>query len=257
MAGFVCYHHCNDMDRPVVSTCYKCGKALCAQCTDIFRSRATGNIVCVECLNNEIATNEVRMANASERLKSEIFRMVLGSGVGFFVALIASSAVPELGLFAFWIFPFLFGSFGLIFQTSFGSHGFLGGAILFVAMALVSPIMFVWRIYKRVEERKSLAEGIAFNQSARAGYMKYLQTARACKSGLSGAEFKNLVLRMEQAKKSGNMTEAANLQQQIDDLKRKEASDAQEILTLREKQEGMFLNMQDLNEQNNLRNRKG
>lgn len=199
--GFACYHHCNDHDRAAVSTCSKCGKALCAECTDLFRSRKTGQILCVECLNNEIAANERLAASIMERDRKQIIGMIVGLVVGFILAIIMAASAPEIGFLGFIYFPFLIASFGTIWMYSFGSFGFVFGLIAFIGMMLISPIMFVIRIVKRVKERKQLAEIIAYNIKARKLNNEYLEYARSCKSGLSSADLQRIIFLAEQTEK--------------------------------------------------------
>ena len=73
--GYACFHHCNDLDRPSVAQCNVCGKALCAECVKVLRSKKTGKMLCVECRNQEIQKDENLAAQISIRLKQEMKRM--------------------------------------------------------------------------------------------------------------------------------------------------------------------------------------
>lgn len=234
-SGFACYHHCNDLDRPSVATCNKCGKALCAECTDLFRSRKNNKILCIECLNGEIASNEALFARISARRKKEMTMMIVGAILGLILGFALLTVSP-----VFLLLPFVFGSLGTIWEKSFGTFGWLVGAILFIVMAVISPIMFVVRILSRIKERKTLAEAIAFNQRARQMNNQFLKSARERKSGLTGAEMQKIAMQMqsaqielltlntkmqqtaaalEEAKKSGNTALAEQLMQELANVK--------------------------------------
>lgn len=198
-SGFACYHHCNDLDRPAVSPCSKCGKSLCVECTDLFRSKKTGNILCIECLNKEIKGNENRFAGISARLKAEMNKMIAGLVVGIIAMIVLFIAAGAAGVVGIW-FPFLFASFGLIWEKSFGSFGWLIGAIVFIVLVLVSPIMFFVRLKSRSDRRKTLAYMIQVNQRAREVNNQFLEKARQKKSGLTAAEMQKLVFQITNAK---------------------------------------------------------
>lgn len=231
-SGFACYHHCNDLDRPAVAPCSKCGKSLCVECTDLFRSKKTGNILCIECLNKEIKGNENRFAAIAERRKQEMNKMIAGAVVGAIAAIVLLIAAGGIGVLGLWL-PFLFASFGLIWEKSFGSKGWLIGAIVFVVMAAISPIMFVVRLKSRADQRKVLAEAIAHNQYMRQLNDKYLTQARQKKSGLTSASIQELLnktaalqkkeeevaKRMEQAQASGDNSQVEALRKELESVK--------------------------------------
>ena len=255
-SGFACYHHCNDLDRPAVSPCSKCGKSLCVECTDLFRSKKTGNILCIECLNKEIKGNENRFAAISARLKSEMNKMIVGLVVGIIAAIILLVALEGAAkILGIWM-PFLFASFGLIWEKSFGSCGWLIGAIVFVVLVLVSPIMFIVRLKSRSDRRKSLAYMIQVNMRAREMNNQFLEKARKKKSGLTAAEMQKLVFQitnaknemqnlsssianerraLEQAQASGNQALVEQLTAKIGDLEAKQANLDKEHQALNER----------------------
>jgi hypothetical protein len=149
--------------------------------------------------------------------------------VAVIVLLIAAGGIGVLGL---WL-PFLFASFGLIWEKSFGSKGWLIGAIVFVVMAAVSPIMFVVRLKSRADQRKVLAEAIAHNQYMRQLNDKYLTQARQKKSGLTSASIQELLnktaalqkkeeevaKRMEQAQAAGDNSQVEALRKELESVK--------------------------------------
>lgn len=148
-----CYHHHNCEDRPAVARCSKCGKGLCRECADNLKSEDTGKILCVDCLNEELATDVVWAENRKSVVKKELIYIVVGFVVGLILAISLASVLGYASFF----FPTLLASFMTIVKKVKNSdRGFLIKILLFLILLVVSPIMFVWRIVKRLKDIKRL-----------------------------------------------------------------------------------------------------
>lgn len=64
---YICYHHANRTDRGAVTSCSRCGKGLCAECADKFRSSNSGRTLCVDCYNAELAQLQARAEVLSKK----------------------------------------------------------------------------------------------------------------------------------------------------------------------------------------------
>ena len=229
--GYACYHHCNDHERAAVSNCRKCGKALCAECTDLFRSSESGKILCIECCNQEIKSSERECAYIAQLMKKEMIMMIVGLVAGFVLAIALAS---QIGVFGFIFFPFLIASFGTIWEYSVARFG-LFGIIPFIAMMFVSPIMFIIRIRKRIQRRKDLAEFIAYYQNLRTENDQYFKRARLKKSGLTAQEMQNMLASIKNAQAELAIVAASTRQAKVELEAAKSKGDSNEIAKLQAK----------------------
>jgi hypothetical protein len=207
-----CYHHCNCEDRPAVARCTKCGKGLCQECTDRLRSRDTGQILCVDCLNQEVAANYNEADRARKAVKRELIFIIIGFIIGFpfLIMGIATIASGTVDLSTFSVIysrnssvslilpiiciclPFLLASLRTIFKIATDEHGFILGVLIFVFLMLVSPIIFIWRVVVRIRDIKLLKSYKIWQTNLYEANQDYFEVARGMSTRLESMEaFKN------------------------------------------------------------------
>lgn len=181
-ASIVCYHHSNCDDRPAVSTCSKCGKGLCAECTDKLRSPETGKILCVDCLNAELREGAKLAVQAKDVVKREIVGMIVGGIIGI---ILMAVLIPLLAttpfLFLAFFMPTLFASFFTLFHFA-RRRGFFLGILFFFFGMIASPIVFIWRLVVRIKNIKTLKDYAAYQVAAQETNKLFFETARKMKS---------------------------------------------------------------------------
>lgn len=169
-----CYYHNNCEDRPAVARCSKCGKGLCRECADNFRSEKNDKILCIDCRNEEIAKDAVWAEAKKNEIRKEMIFIIVGFFLGLAIEIflgIMAATVGEgwLVLFVFaliFFLPTLLASFKTIFRQVF-KIDFYGGLILtilkhalrfvfFALLCVTSPITFIWRLVKRGKDIKNL-----------------------------------------------------------------------------------------------------
>lgn len=162
MASYMrCYHHSNCEDRPAVAKCTKCGKGLCRECADKLRSESTGNMLCVDCLNDEMAADVAWADLQNSRLKREMITMIIGFVIGLVAEIVLfavgtkNETVMMLFFISFMLFlPTLLASFGTIWRAAGFFEFFVFKIIAFLVLCVASPIMFIIRLVKRAKRRK-------------------------------------------------------------------------------------------------------
>ena len=181
-ASIVCYHHSNCDDRPAVSTCSKCGKGLCAECTDKLRSPETGKILCVDCLNAELREGAQLAVQAKDAVKREIVGMIVGGIIGI---ILMAVLIPLLAatpfLFLAFFMPTLFASFFTLFHFA-RNRGFFLGILFFFFGMIASLIVFIWRLVVRIKNIKTLKDYAAYQVAAQETNKLFFETARKMRS---------------------------------------------------------------------------
>ena len=113
--------------------------------------------------------------------------MVVGFAIGliFMIAVISAYVNHEevggflfLGLFM----PTLLASFGTIFKIA-KSYGFFLGILLFFLMIIASPIIFLWRLIKRIKDMVFLKRYAKYQIELKHNIDKYFEAARAMHTG--------------------------------------------------------------------------
>ncbi len=234
-----CYHHANCGDRPSVSTCSKCGKGLCTECTDKLRSKKTGKILCVDCLNAELRSMENHANYVIAKRKKELIGMLVGGIIGLILAI---ALTGTLGVFA-WFIPFACASFATIWGRTFGSGaGLIWGIISFLIGVVISPIVLVVRVVSRLKESKDLKAYAEYLGRAKVANNNYFKMARAMKTGGINEELEKLAeerkklqaqLQAAQAAKSDNADALAA----IEELKKKVAAHDSQIQEVKDSEE--------------------
>lgn len=197
MAGLRCYHHNNCEDHPAVATCTKCGKGLCRECADNLRSEDTGKILCVDCLNAELQEDVRWAAGYKNALKKEAITMVVGFIIGVIIQIILAIVAAKqggdaqvlLGLSLILFFPTLLASFGTIIKTTWNVGFWLFRIPVFIILCLVSPIMFIVRIVKRVKKMKIAKRFAQLQIRKQRAYANYAECASQMKTVLTTEEF--------------------------------------------------------------------
>ena len=225
-----CYHHSNCEDRPAVAKCSKCGNALCKECADKLRSEDTGNILCVDCLNEEMLADVAWADAQNSRLKREMITMI----VGFIIGLVAEIVLFSVGLkndtvmivffLSFMLFlPTLLASFGTIWNAAGFFDFFIFRIIAFLVLCVVSPIMFIVRLVRRAKKRKLMKQFAEFQAMKYYANEEYKKTTGQMNTRLkSQQEFENeLVLKYGRLLKTN--TEEANRRMEEERAKRLEA----------------------------------
>lgn len=194
-----CYHHSSCEDRPAVSRCTKCGKGLCAECTDKLRSNETGKMLCVDCLNDELAEDAAWALRMERTLKKEMSFITVGFIIGmliylfwslvFIVGVISTGQHSEFLLFLLFglYIPAVLSSFGTIVGEARG-NGFILGLLIFAVMAVISPVMSVVRYVKRRKDVKNLKRFVALREIEFEANREYGEIARAMNTRLESME---------------------------------------------------------------------
>ncbi len=157
MAELRCYHHCNCEDRPAVAKCTRCGKGLCRDCADKLRSEETGDILCVDCLNAEMAADVNWAMQRKKEIKKEIIFIIVGFILGTAIEIVLLSLGYMALFFLSFIlfFPTLLASFGTIIKTVRARcFGIILSVLFFLILCVASPIMFIVRIVRKVKQIK-------------------------------------------------------------------------------------------------------
>ena len=164
-----CYHHSNCEDRPAVARCSKCGKGLCRECADNLKSEETGKILCVDCLNEEMAEDVVWAESRKNAVKKEMIFIIIGFVMGLAIEIfLFAKSTNDNGKYAelwfmLWMLslvfflPTLLASFRTIIKkVKNTTYSVILRIILFIILCVVSPIIFIWRIVKRAKDIKRL-----------------------------------------------------------------------------------------------------
>lgn len=175
-----CYHHSNCDDRHAVATCSNCGKGLCAECADRLHSPITDEILCVDCLNAELDVTVARASVASKATIKELVMMGVGLAIGIILAVVFATLLSDWAFVAYFI-PTLCASFGTIWQMRRG-YGFIAGALIFIGLMFVSPIIFVWRVVVRIRDIIALKKFAVCQIAYRNANDNFLRLARSMKT---------------------------------------------------------------------------
>lgn len=175
-----CYHHANCDDRLAVATCSECGKGLCAECADRLHSPTTDRILCVDCLNAELDVTVARASAAGKATMRELVMIGVGLVIGIILAVILANVLESWSFIAYFM-PTLFACLGTIWQMRSG-YGLLIGALIFIVLMLVSPIIFIWRVFVRIRDIIALKKFAACQTAYRNANDKFFQLARSMKS---------------------------------------------------------------------------
>ena len=131
--GFVCYHHHNDLSRQAVARCSKCGKALCQECAETFKSR-TGAILCGDCKKSEVQETYALLQLKKGAIRKEFILILVGLVLGIAATIVLANADPSFGMFGIWL-PFVGASFGT-------AKKFIGEHSLGVLTAIIMSLVF-------------------------------------------------------------------------------------------------------------------
>ncbi|MDE7182407.1 MAG: hypothetical protein K2O41_05175 [Clostridia bacterium] len=204
MAELRCYHHSNCVDRAAVARCTRCGKGLCRECADKLRSEDTGDILCVDCLNAEMAADANWAMQKKASVKKEIILIVAGFIIGLLIeiTLIALSISTENGIYMilcifslFLFFPTLLASLGLIIRTTRNMfENFLLRIIFFLILCVASPIMFIVRIVRKARQIKILKRFAAIQMMKYEANKQYAEATRQMVSLPNSAEFEQQLI---------------------------------------------------------------
>lgn len=248
----VCYHHFNLLDRPAVANCNACGKSLCQECADKFRSRKTGKALCVDCFNYQLRQESAKFATyAKEHKKKSTIMIICGSIFGALPILLGIFALLA-ALFTFDGENFVMGIVCLLVGAWMGSaatsiaklfsfaHKIANIAgplwplrlVLFIAGFIVafavSPIIFAVNLINHIKDTKKFNRFAYLNSKLITANQEFLAKARALKSG-SMDSAKTIALQNEinalnkklqdaksQAEKGASSIDMAQIQAMID-----------------------------------------
>lgn len=210
-SGAVCYHHRNRLDVPAVGSCSVCGKGLCKECFDKFKSPSTGKAVCIDCLNYELRQSASKVSGIATKLKKEKRRMIIGAIIGGALpgALLLVSLIGLLfsgdfeTFFTSLLCTVYFGSIGGSFFTlikwawkagdlDIFDLGFLiKGAIRIVAffgLIAAAPVVFIIRIISKIKKDKEMIELRNYYNWRIEQNNKYLNAAILVHSGMNATQ---------------------------------------------------------------------
>ncbi|MDE5618626.1 MAG: hypothetical protein K2I79_03980 [Clostridia bacterium] len=196
-SGYIlCHHHSNCHDRPAVAQCSKCGKGLCVECADKLKS-ADGKVVCVDCLNQELAENAAVANLAKNSIKRELILIV----VGFIIGLIAFIFLAQTGFAIIaWILPTTLASLGTIIKLlRYWSVGIILKILFFIILIVVSPIMFIWRIVSRLKDISVMKKYAQYQKDLSESNNQYFMLARQMNTRLESMEDYKKKLQVEYA----------------------------------------------------------
>lgn len=186
-----CYHHCNCSDRPAVATCSNCGKGLCVECADKLRSKTTGKILCVDCLNAELQENAAIARAAKHMVTKEIIFILLGLIVGIIGFVFIFKFVNDniVKIISLWL-PFGLASLWTIlrFIAEREWDHFFPKLILFIILVAVSPLMFLWRVIRRIIDIASMKRFAKAQIVLQNANNEYFELARSMNNKLDDAE---------------------------------------------------------------------
>ena len=142
-----CFHHLN---RPAGAACDKCGKGLCSECADLFGT-TDGGTYCVECYKAIVGDNVVKLKRARGIILREFIFIIAGLILGLIIGIAAKQDLIGVVLYVA-----VGGSLGTIIKQTANAHykgwGWLWVILYFVLMVMVSPIMTVIRIVRRIKD---------------------------------------------------------------------------------------------------------
>ena len=252
--GFLCYYHHNDLSRQAVARCSKCGKALCKECSDTFRSVGDGSIECPDCYKVELSQTKSNFAAARNTVIKELVFIVLGYIVGLIIRnnLFQITSINSDN-FILYMLPFFTASFVTLVNFLYSkSLGIITFFLLLAILSLISPIIMVIRIIKRIKNLVDLImaskhirelSGFANNYVRRAAqivgvdYRARLIEEQA-KSAAMEAEHEKLVQQYEQLQQNSQADETlkAEVEQLIAQYQADKAKHDAEIRALKEEQ---------------------
>lgn len=188
MSELRCYHHCNSEEHPAVAYCSSCGKGLCRECADKLSSPNTGKLLCADCLNKELEDDRRRCLAQKERAKKEAIMMVLGLALGIVIEIILgvlyannddSSLISALFVLSFVFFlPTLLASLSTIVSTVKRTfYNILLRIVFFFILSVVSPIMFIVRLTRRIRSQKTWKDLAVAVESEQDANNKYKEAA--------------------------------------------------------------------------------
>ena len=219
--GYLCYHHHNDQSRQAVGRCSKCGKALCQECVETFKSRKN-EVLCGDCKKAEIQETYALMELRKKEIRKELIFILIGFIIGILGVIILSKVwEPEAMVLIIWA-PFVVASFGTFHKfKEKHSINFLFTIIMFFIFVLISPIMFIVRICKRQGHIKRIKRYQVVLENAFASCNNYMKNAEAQK----GENY--YMLLQEEKEKAQQLQDAAeqnqnritDLQQQLETAK--------------------------------------
>ncbi|MBD5101020.1 MAG: hypothetical protein HDT29_07250 [Clostridiales bacterium] len=214
-----CYHHHNCEDRPAVAHCSKCGKGLCRECVDNLKSK-TGEILCVDCLNEENVTDaawaEVVKGDIKKEMITILVGFIIGLAIEIFLLVMSQTAKSEtwdgLLMISWFLFlPTLLASLKTIVtrahlfrqKISYRFDSLIIKLIcysisvtFFFILCFVSPIMFVWRLVKRAKDVKLFKEYVNLQFVKYQKNQEYAELAASMTTRLTTEEFERK-LRLE------------------------------------------------------------
>ena len=233
--GYLCYHHHNDASRQAVGRCSKCGKALCQECVDTFRS-SKNEILCGDCKKEELSRTYALMSLRKSEIRKELIFILIGFIIGLLAVIILASAyATELLVLIIWA-PYVVASFGTFrkFKNEHSFH-FIISLIMFVVFVLISPIMFIVRIVKRIKHIKQIKRYQIVLDNAFSSCNNYIRIAEAQKGENYYLLLQEQKARAQQLQNvaSQNENRIADLQQQLATAKKSAAdNDAMEKIRL-------------------------
>ena len=207
----VCYHHSNMLDRPAVANCNACGKSLCQECADRFRSRKTGKSLCVDCYNAQLRKDaQTFEAYAKKHKTKSTIMIVCGSifgalpillGVFCLLGALFSFDGELLGiavaclLVGVWLGA---GTTSIALLTKFANRvsefGFIWPlkiVLFIVGYALgfaVSPIIFAINLTNHIKDTKRFRRFAELNEQLIRTNQEFLAKARSVTSGSMDTE---------------------------------------------------------------------
>ncbi len=257
--GYLCYHHHNDQGRQAVARCSKCGKALCQECAETFKSSKNGAVLCGDCRKDEVKETYVLLQKTKGIVKKELIFIFVGLVLGIVATIILANAVdPNLGVLGIWL-PFVGASFGTFHKFK-GKHSpnILITIIMFLVFVVISPIVFIVRIARRTKHIKQLKgyqvslERLfsAYNgyleeaaeQTGENYYMQLQEQKEKAQQLQKAAEQSRLAVaqkqqELEEAKKNNVSSDVlAAIQKQLDEQQRKQEEESKKAQEMAAKQ---------------------
>lgn len=245
-----CYYHNRCEDRPAVAFCSKCGKGLCRECAENLKSEDTGKILCVDCLNEEMAEDVAWATYRKKSVKKELKFIIAGAIIGaiiglpitlFSLLLLSSGDKSAAILFGpAMVTPMLFASFGtiikLVWKIRFGD-GFISRLIsfaiclaFFAILCAASPIIFIWRVVRRAKDIKLLKRFAALQTIKYNANNRYAELASKMVTTMTTEEFeRDMAIKYADLRKTDK--EAAD--KLIEEERKKNEAQAEENKRLR------------------------
>ncbi|MCL2295361.1 MAG: hypothetical protein FWC36_10965 [Spirochaetes bacterium] len=180
-AGIECGHH---PSKQAAALCRGCGTGICRDCYDTYGVSIgdyAGTALCYKCTAILVQENIDNVTAFRKQVKKERIWMVVGAVLGLIVGLglTAGSDFPEDMVFATIFLVFIGASLGTIVKLMIGAFfggakgrdgdiggGFLLGIISGFFLAVVSPIITIYRFIKRFRQIKKCDEIIASDENA-------------------------------------------------------------------------------------------